>query len=168
MRSDYERNRFRIIYGILAVIFLAVIAIWCLIAWGYWDWRSIGVIGFTAFFLVIIYIVVYRMLNHAYKNMEHASQIMNDMMEKGIDPPSEDYQDGTIGIMYSNFYKMVYAFLVTCIILYHFCCNSIHNYQSSNGLILYVTPIFLQISAHSFSSSSVSVVETVESTTSFT
>ncbi len=109
MRSDYERNRFRIIYGILAVIFLAVIAIWCLIAWGYWDWRSIGVIGFTAFFLVIIYIVVYRMLNHAYKNMEHASQIMNDMMEKGIDPPSEDYQDGTIGIMYSNFYKMVYA-----------------------------------------------------------
>ena len=34
---------------------------------------------------------------------------MNDMMEKGIDPPSEDYQDGTIGIMYSNFYKMVYA-----------------------------------------------------------
>ena len=66
------------------------------------------------------------------------------------------------------FYKMVYAFLVTCIILYHFCCNSIHSYQSSNGLILYVTPIFLQISAHSFSSSSVSVVETVESTTSFT
>lgn len=109
MRSNYERNRFRIIYGTASLLFLLVCGIWCRLAWGSWDWRIAGILMIAAVFLWILYKLVYHSLDTAYQNMEHISQIMEDMMEKGIDPPPEEYKDGTIGIMYSNFYKMVYA-----------------------------------------------------------
>lgn len=109
MRSNYERNRFRIIYGTASMLFLLIISIWCRLAWGSWDWRSAGLVIIAAVFLIILYKLVYRSLDTSYQNMEHVSQIMEDMMEKGIEPPPEEYKDGTIGIMYSNFYKMVYA-----------------------------------------------------------
>lgn len=109
MKSNYERNRFRVIYGILSALFLAVLGLWCAWAWGGLSWEVAGVLGIAVVFLVAIYIIVYHMLNSAYKNMENISGIMSDIMEKGIEPPTEEYKEGTIGVLYSNFYKMVYA-----------------------------------------------------------
>lgn len=109
MRSNYERNRFRIIYGTASVLFLLIISAWCRLAWGSWSWETTGLLVIIAIFLVVIYKLAYHSLDTSYQNMEHVSQIMEDMMEKGIDPPPEEYQNGTIGIMYSNFYKMVFA-----------------------------------------------------------
>lgn len=109
MKSNYERNRFRVIYGIISVLFLAVLGLWCVWAWGEFSWEVAGVLSIAVVFLTTIYIIVYRMLNSAYKNMENISGIMSDIMEKGIEPPTEEYKEGTIGVLYSNFYKMVYA-----------------------------------------------------------
>lgn len=109
MQSSYERNRFRIRYGIMTGILLLVLAGWCRIVWGEWNWKILGVLGIVLVFAMIAYSVLYRMLDRVYTDVEHVSQIMTDMMEKGMDPPTEDYREGTVGILYSNFYKMVYA-----------------------------------------------------------
>lgn len=109
MQSNYERNRFRIRYGITTGSLMLVLAIWCRIVWGAWNWKIFGVLGIVFLFTAILYHITYHMLNSAYTDVERVSQIMADMMEKGIDPPTEEYREGTVGILYSNFYKMVYA-----------------------------------------------------------
>lgn len=109
MQSNYERNRFRIFYGIVSVVFLLILTVWCIFLWGSWNWKMAGTLGIALVCLIVIYLATYRFLDTSYKNMEQISQIMEEMMEKGIDPPTEEYKDGTIGILHSNFYKMVYA-----------------------------------------------------------
>lgn len=109
MQSNYERGKFQRVYWILAGLFLVLLGGWCYLTCGGFTKAFIGIMGITIVFLVVLYVVVYRMLNTAYGHMENISGIMSDIMEKGIEPPSEEYKEGTIGILYSNFYKMVYA-----------------------------------------------------------
>ena len=109
MRSNYERNRFRMIYWTVAALFLILLGAWSYFAVGKFTIGMIGVLVIAGIFVVVVYIIAYRMLDKAYGNMENVSQIMSDITEKGIEPPSEEYKEGTIGILYSNFYKMVYA-----------------------------------------------------------
>lgn len=109
MESNFERNRFRMIYWTVAALFLILLGAWSYFAVGKFTIGMIGVLVIAGIFVVVVYIIAYRMLDKAYGNMENVSQIMSDITEKGIEPPSEDYKEGTIGILYSNFYKMVYA-----------------------------------------------------------
>ncbi len=109
MESNYERNRFRMIYWTVAALFLILLGVWSFFAVGKFTIGMIGVLVIASIFVVVVYIIAYRMLDKAYGNMENVSQIMSDITEKGIEPPSEEYKEGTIGILYSNFYKMVYA-----------------------------------------------------------
>lgn len=109
MESNFERNRFRMIYWTVAALFLILLGVWSFFAVGKFTIGMIGVLVIAGIFVVVVYIIAYRMLDKAYGNMENVSQIMSDITEKGIEPPSEDYKEGTIGILYSNFYKMVYA-----------------------------------------------------------
>ncbi|MBQ8148199.1 MAG: HAMP domain-containing histidine kinase [Lachnospiraceae bacterium] len=109
MESNFERNRFRMIYWTVAALFLILLGAWSYFAVGKFTIGMIGVLVIAGIFVVVVYIIVYRMLDKAYGNMENVSQIMSDITEKGIEPPSEEYKEGTIGILYSNFYKMVYA-----------------------------------------------------------
>lgn len=109
MQSSYERNRFRILYGSVSVGFLLFLTVWCIVLWGAFNWKVVGTLGITGVFLFLLYRIVYRFLDASYKDMEQISQVMADMMEKGIEPPAEEYREGTVGVLYSNFYKMVYA-----------------------------------------------------------
>ena len=109
MRSNYERNRFRILYSIVAFLF------WLFLTVGSYllcegvarKWAIISVA--SALFLFVIYKIAYYYINKAYSEMEHVSAIMVDMLEGKKEPELEVYAEGTVGILHSNFYQLVKA-----------------------------------------------------------
>ena len=109
MRSSYERSRFRVIYFIMAFLFLAVVIIWTLSVWGEFTRKTVELIGIIIVFTIGIYLICYHRLNKVYEEIENVSVLMTDVIEKDEEPPSEEYREGTIGILYSNFYKMLYV-----------------------------------------------------------
>lgn len=109
MRSNYERNRFRTAYAGIAILCLGSLVGWSILNFGGFDRGTWGILLITALFLAIIFFLSYHTLNSVYKEMERISGIMADIMEQEAEPPTEEYKEGTIGILYSNFYKLVYA-----------------------------------------------------------
>lgn len=109
MRSNYERNRFRIAYIGISILFLGILAGWCSLNFEGFGRETWGILLIAALFLVIIFFLSYRTLNSVYGEMERISGIMADIMEQEAEPPTEEYKEGTVGILYSNFYKLLYA-----------------------------------------------------------
>lgn len=109
MKSDYERLKFRKSFWTIGLIFLLLLTGWCIFAWGGITWQLAGILLIAVLFLVLFYVLASRRLDAVYKDMEVISGVMSDIMEKGEEPPVEEYREGTVGILYSNFYKMVYA-----------------------------------------------------------
>lgn len=107
MQSDFERNRFRKIYWLNAVVLLIILTGWLVVTWQELSWRVAGAVGIVLAFLIIVYRITYGRLNSVYCEIENVSGIMTDIMEQGTEPPVEEYKEGTIGILYTNFYKMV-------------------------------------------------------------
>lgn len=106
MKSDYERNRYKKMYvgvtGLLLLLYLG------------WNMATRGVSGslwssmaWMFLFSVVMYGVSYQSLNQVYNEIERITEIMTDIMEEGEEPPAEEYKEGTVGILYTNFYKMV-------------------------------------------------------------
>lgn len=109
MKSNYERNRFKKYYWILSGLFLLAVIGWNVAVWGETSWKVWGMTGITLVFLVILYLVYYYMLDSVYKEVETVSERMNDVMEQKDELPPEEYKEGSIGILYSSFYKMVHV-----------------------------------------------------------
>lgn len=109
MKSDFERMKFRKSFWKIGAVFLLLLTGWCLFAWGELSWRLAGVLLIAVLFLVVLYALASRILDSVFKDMESISGVMYDIMEKGTEPPTEEYREGTVGILYSNFYKLVYA-----------------------------------------------------------
>lgn len=55
----------------------------------------------------MIYRISYHNLDVVYSEIENISEIMADVMEEGEEPPEEEYKEGVIGVLYTNFYKML-------------------------------------------------------------
>ena len=109
MQSDYERNKFKKAYWLNAVLLLVLLTGWLMAVWQEFSWRLAGAIGIVLVFLVVFYRIAYSRLNGVYREIEHVSDVMTDIMEQGTEPPAEEYKEGTIGILYTNFYKLVGA-----------------------------------------------------------
>ena len=109
MKSDFERIKFRKSFWRIGAIFLLLLTVWCVFAWEEFSWRLAGILLIAVVFLVLLYLLAARILDSLYKDMESISGVMYDIMEKGTEPPVEEYREGTVGILYSNFYKLVYA-----------------------------------------------------------
>lgn len=109
MKSDFERIKFRKSFWRIGAIFLLLLTVWCVFAWDELSWRLAGILLIAVIFLVLLYMLAARILDSLYKDMESISGVMYDIMEKGTEPPVEEYREGTVGILYSNFYKLVYA-----------------------------------------------------------
>ncbi|MDD6069854.1 MAG: HAMP domain-containing sensor histidine kinase [Clostridiales bacterium] len=107
MKSNYERDAFRIKYIGFTILFLLVVLVWSYVAFEA-DWKKIVVIlAICLIYSVMMYILAYHMLNHAYDEMENISQRMINVVEGNDKTQEEEYKQGTIGILYTNFYKMV-------------------------------------------------------------
>lgn len=107
MRSNYERNKYRRKYIILSILFLLFCAGWIWFQWGEFTWKTSGILVFFFVFTILIYRISYHNLDVVYSEIENISEIMADVMEEGEEPPEEEYKEGVIGVLYTNFYKMV-------------------------------------------------------------
>lgn len=108
MRSAYERNKYKMMYCILSVMFLVILTGWSVIAGEEFSWKTLMPTGIAVTFLVILYIVTYRILDSVYGDIETVSNLMTDIMEHDQELLPEEYKEGSVGILYSNFYKMVH------------------------------------------------------------
>lgn len=109
MRSNYERNRFRMIYGIVVFVFWLLITIesYVLCDGVVRKWVLPSVIA--AICLLLLYKIAYHYIDKAYSEIEYVSGIMVDMLEGKKEPAQEEYKEGTVGILQSNFHQLVKA-----------------------------------------------------------
>lgn len=107
MKSNYERNQFRIKYLITSIILLLVGVAFTWFQHGELTWENSGIILLFVLFLIVIYIITYKGLNQVYSEVENISEMMTEMMEGKEDLPEEQYKEGAVGVLYSNFYKLV-------------------------------------------------------------
>lgn len=108
MRSDFERSKFRIIYAAASVVFLFILTGIGYGMEGRLTWTVAVILITTVVFLLVLYRLMSHMLFSVYEDIEHISELMSDVMEEDMNLPPEEYKEGTVGILYSNFYKLLY------------------------------------------------------------
>ena len=57
--------------------------------------------------LAVLYVFLYHQFNRILNEMENVSQIMEDMIDSDNELPSEEYKEGTVGMLYTKLYQMV-------------------------------------------------------------
>lgn len=82
---------------------------WIWLIWGEFTWKTCGLLLLLLFFEIIVYCMSYHHLDMVYSEIENISEIMTEVMEEDGEPPIEEYKEGAVGILYTNFYKMVGA-----------------------------------------------------------
>lgn len=107
MKSNYERNQFTIKYSLVSVVCLLVCVGFLWWQYGELTWGNSSVVLLFAICLVVIYIISYRRLNNVYTEVETISEMMAEMMEGREELPEEQYKEGAMGVLYTNFYKVV-------------------------------------------------------------
>lgn len=109
MKNDYERSRYKKWYIAASVIMIACALAWVLFAYGKITCRTGGLIGIFVAFLVVVYFVSFKKVDKLYNEIEVMSETMEKFIEDNENLPEEEYREGTIGIFYTNFYKMIEA-----------------------------------------------------------
>lgn len=107
MKSNYERNQFKIRYIIISLILLLANTLFIWYQNGELTWKNSSIQLLFVVFLSVIYIMTYRRLDKVYTEVETISEMMSEMMEGQEELPEEQYKEGAVGILYSNFYKVV-------------------------------------------------------------
>lgn len=107
MKSDYERIRFKRSYWLGVAGLTAALAAWLYYALNGWSWKLTVALILVLVFALAIYIRIYRIMDGVYGDMENISGIMAELMDGENPLPEEEYREGTIGLLYTNFYKLV-------------------------------------------------------------
>ena len=107
MKSNYERNRFKIKYLIVSIVLLIGSIVFTWVQHGELTWENCDIILLFVLFLVVIYFITYKSLNQVYSEVENISEMMTEMMEGKDELTEEQYMEGAVGVLYSNFYKLI-------------------------------------------------------------
>ena len=107
MKSNYERNQFKIKYWLIAVSFLLLSFVWIWFRQGALTWENSSILLLFLIFMIVVYIFTYRRLHKVYSGVETISEMMSEMMEGKEELPEEQYKEGAVGVLYTNFYKVV-------------------------------------------------------------
>lgn len=107
MKSNYERNQFKIKYWLIAVSFLLLGFVWIWFRQGALTWENSSILLLFLIFMIVVYIFTYRRLHKVYSEVETISEMMSEMMEGKEELPEEQYKEGAVGVLYTNFYKVV-------------------------------------------------------------
>ncbi|MBR1599935.1 MAG: HAMP domain-containing histidine kinase [Lachnospiraceae bacterium] len=107
MKNSFERNRFRITYVIVSVIVLIVFYVISYSLYGEFSRKSLILTITVAVCLAVLYLFLYHQFNRILNEMENVSQIMEDMIDSDNELPSEEYKEGTVGMLYTKLYQMV-------------------------------------------------------------
>lgn len=109
MKSDYERKQFRNKYWKYSILFLCVLLGILLYSFQGFSWKILHILGVSFFGMVVVYVKSYQYLDKVCGEMERVSDQMQVVMETNKGPDLGEYQEGSVGILYSNFEKMVCA-----------------------------------------------------------
>ena len=107
MKSSYERKKYIYSFVWIGLISLAIIAVWLYIAFGGNVLYTVTSTVMIAAALVISGIAGYRRIDEVYSEVENISEKMVMVMDSPDIVTEEEFRQGTIGILYTNFYKMV-------------------------------------------------------------
>ena len=107
MKNSFERNRFIITYVIVSVIALIAFYVISDSLYGEFSRKSLILMISVAVCLAVLYVFLYHQFNRILNEMENASQIMEDMIDSDNELPSEEYKEGTVGMLYTKLYQMV-------------------------------------------------------------
>jgi Signal transduction histidine kinase len=116
MTSDYERKKFRRNYLIVAAGFLAVSFVMLFIIYYTGNFNESAVLYFVlaglieVAALVALYIICSREIGRAYSAVEKTAEMMDDLMKDSDKELPTQLEEGSIGILNSNFEKLVNMF----------------------------------------------------------
>lgn len=107
LKDNYEVKEFRRRFVVLSII--ALLFLWWL-AWylGEKDARKASVMtGGVVVLALLLYFVTVQFLRSLYRDVDDISKVMLDVVEGKEDYHAEVYKQGSLGLLYTNFYKMV-------------------------------------------------------------
>lgn len=107
MKSSYERKKYIYSFVWIGLISLAILAVWLYIAFGGNVLYTVISTVMIAAALVISGIAGYRRIDEVYSEVENISEKMVMVMDSPDIVTEEEFRQGAIGILYTNFYKMV-------------------------------------------------------------
>lgn len=109
MKSNYERGKFvlRIVLLTVAGVVLMLLAKLFVLDI---SWTMFLIMGLAfVIWMVITGLVLYSQHNQVINEVENISEIMTKVVDEKFDYSEENLQEGSVGILYTNFYKMVNA-----------------------------------------------------------
>jgi len=109
LKDNFEVKVFKKRYIIITLI--ALVLLWCL-AWclcNFYMWKAWVFTGAVAMLSIVLYWVATAFLRSLYKDVEDISKVMLEVVEGKEDYHAEIYKQGSMGLLYTNFYKMVTA-----------------------------------------------------------
>ena len=109
MKDNYEMQEFKKRYIVITLIALPVF--WCLAWWlcDFYMWRACVLTAVVAVLAGVLYMVAAGFLRSLYKDVDDISKVMLEVVEGREDYHAEVYKQGSLGLLYTNFYKMVTA-----------------------------------------------------------
>ena len=107
MKSSYERKKYIYSFVWIGFVSIVILAVWLYIAFGGNVLYTVISTVMIAAALVISGIAGYRRMDEVYSGVENISEKMVKVMDSPDVVTEEEFRQGTIGILYTNFYKMV-------------------------------------------------------------
>lgn len=109
MKDNYELKQLKKHFAVCLAGFLPLI--W-LVSWCFCEFhvgRAVLVTGLAAGLAVAVWMVACWKLREIYGDVEDISALMVDVVEGNVTCDGEVYKQGTMGLLYTNYYKMVTA-----------------------------------------------------------
>ena len=107
MKSSYERKKYIYSFVWIGLVSIVILAVWLYIAFGGNVLYTVISTVMIAAALVISGIVGYRRIDEVYREVENISDKMITVMDDPDSVAEEEFRQGSVGILYTNFYKMV-------------------------------------------------------------
>ncbi len=109
MKDNYEMKQFNKRFAVITALFLLVIWVLAWICCSVHFSKACLISLPAAVFAGCVYYCARQMLKDVYRDVDSISKLMLDVLDGKEDYDSEVYKQGVMGILYTNFYKMVTA-----------------------------------------------------------
>ncbi len=107
MKSSYERKKYVYSCALAGLVFLCVLAVWFYIAFGGNVKNIVVSVVLAAAGIAVIILIGYRHITKVYSGIENISDKMISVVDDPDSVTEEEFMQGSMGILYTNFYKMV-------------------------------------------------------------
>lgn len=107
MKSSYERKKYIYSFVWISIAALCVLTVWFYIAFGGNVLYTAISAGLIAVVMILLFIAGYRQIDNVYREVENISDKMITVMDDPDSVAEEEFRQGSVGILYTNFYKMV-------------------------------------------------------------